>query len=602
MPKTPIGARSTASCLTVITNPTITKSGLYKRQLHKVTTKLIGPSICLGELVRLHYVHTVLTTNFDTLVLKGIILTGILPVVADGIEALSRIASRPRVPQVVHLHGSMHTYSPRNSREAVKQTDRELPMQGTMYGVLKDCDLLVVIGYAGGEEGIVALLKSACLLFPNLVIYWILYGDTAVDLSADVHNFMSGVHKYIIYGQDADKLFAELMREIGSGVPAWMENPLLMLQTQYENIISNEHEVIRLAVDTFRDKLKHLSETPLTTETDNQTAVIATAVAASLSGKDERVVESLSEELEEQTPAGAQLLAVSLERLGTDRKDATLIKKSVQAWRQVLQQGSLNDGRAQRRLGETLLSLADVSADRTEALLQSAEAFSRAVGSLDADRDRLDWVDAQMGLATAITELGDGAEDALTRAIDALQKAVTKVNRDREPQRWANIEDKLGMTFLMRAGRNRREEDYRHAIHAHENAMTAIGQDETSTTHINVRRNLAGACKELGIFLKASSRDDEAADLLSRAGALYTEAGEAYRNVPSDTNRIEAMEAALATFEEAAKAYSELGDNRSAQVRNETTNELRRQISSLTATPEAKQPHGEGDAAESGRA
>lgn len=35
---------------------------------------------CLGELVNLRFVHTVLTTNFDQLVLKGIIRTGIIPV------------------------------------------------------------------------------------------------------------------------------------------------------------------------------------------------------------------------------------------------------------------------------------------------------------------------------------------------------------------------------------------------------------------------------------------------------------------------------------------------------------------------------------------
>ena len=47
---------------------------------------------CLGHLVKERYIHTVLTTNFDQLVLQGIIRTGIMPVVADGLESLTRIS------------------------------------------------------------------------------------------------------------------------------------------------------------------------------------------------------------------------------------------------------------------------------------------------------------------------------------------------------------------------------------------------------------------------------------------------------------------------------------------------------------------------------
>ena len=79
---------------------------------------------CLGELVERRYVHTILTTNFDQLVLQGIIRTGILPVTADGLEALNRITGRPKRPQVVHLHGSMHTYNLRNSRAALSETSQ----------------------------------------------------------------------------------------------------------------------------------------------------------------------------------------------------------------------------------------------------------------------------------------------------------------------------------------------------------------------------------------------------------------------------------------------------------------------------------------------
>ena len=42
--------------------------------------------LCLGELVAQKYVSTVLTTNFDQLVLSGMVRAGVLPVVCDGID------------------------------------------------------------------------------------------------------------------------------------------------------------------------------------------------------------------------------------------------------------------------------------------------------------------------------------------------------------------------------------------------------------------------------------------------------------------------------------------------------------------------------------
>ena len=76
--------------------------------------------LCLGELVKRRSPSTVLTTNFDQLVLSGMARAGVLPVVCDGIESLNRIAGAPRHPQLVELHGSRHTYLLRNRPEDVE--------------------------------------------------------------------------------------------------------------------------------------------------------------------------------------------------------------------------------------------------------------------------------------------------------------------------------------------------------------------------------------------------------------------------------------------------------------------------------------------------
>ena len=121
---------------------------IIHKNVEKSNGKINWAHICLGELVVQHYVHSVLTTNFDRLILEGIILAGHVPVIVDGLEALKRVSSRPAVPQVVHLHGSLHAYSPLNSREAMLAAGRTLSMRGVMFGMLKDTGFLVVVGYA----------------------------------------------------------------------------------------------------------------------------------------------------------------------------------------------------------------------------------------------------------------------------------------------------------------------------------------------------------------------------------------------------------------------------------------------------------------------
>jgi hypothetical protein len=116
--------------------------------------KINWAHLCLGELVNKRYVHTVLTTNFDQLVLDGIIRTGIIPVVADGVESLSRIKAMPSYPQVIHIHGSRHTYNPRNSSSALNAVKDNTMAISAITGILQEAKAFVVVGYAGGEEGV----------------------------------------------------------------------------------------------------------------------------------------------------------------------------------------------------------------------------------------------------------------------------------------------------------------------------------------------------------------------------------------------------------------------------------------------------------------
>ena len=160
--------------------------------------------LCLGELVRQRYIHTVLTTNFDQLVLEGIIRAGVIPVVADGVESLTRIKSKPTTPQVVHLHGSLHTYDTRNSRTVVRELSGNPATQQAIPNLLQDSTLFVVVGYAGGEEGIMELLNSVLQRLPSKVIYWICHSPDFNSISEGAKNLLRGVNGFQIVDQDSD--------------------------------------------------------------------------------------------------------------------------------------------------------------------------------------------------------------------------------------------------------------------------------------------------------------------------------------------------------------------------------------------------------------
>ncbi|MGX5845023.1 hypothetical protein ACWGTI_30560 [Mesorhizobium sp. ArgA1] len=203
-----------------------------------------------------------MTTNFDQLVLQGIILAGVIPVVADGLSALSRVASRPDYRQFIHLHGSMHTYELRNSVSAVNATQEALSMQGTIFG-LKDAGLLVVVGYSGSEDGgVITLLEKSFAAFPNLQVFWVLYEESTDALNTRVRTMLTGRNKFVILNQDADRFFAQLLRELGFGAPEWMENPLSILDAINEKIVDPKEPIISDATKDFRAKLDRYRKAP----------------------------------------------------------------------------------------------------------------------------------------------------------------------------------------------------------------------------------------------------------------------------------------------------------------------------------------------------
>ena len=132
--------------------------------------------LCLGELAKQKLLSTVITTNFEQLVLAGLVRSGVLPVVCDGIELLTRIRGAPRHPQLIELHGSRHTYRLRNAPEELAALLNDAQAIAAIELLFQELRVFVVVGYGGRETGVMDLLINAARHFTDKRLFWVLHG------------------------------------------------------------------------------------------------------------------------------------------------------------------------------------------------------------------------------------------------------------------------------------------------------------------------------------------------------------------------------------------------------------------------------------------
>ena len=402
---------------------------IIQRSVAKASGKINWAHICLGELVVQHYVHSVLTTNFDRLILEGILFAGHVPVIADGLEALKRISSRPATPQVVHLHGSLHAYSPLNSREAMRAAGRTLAMRGAMFGMLKDTGFLVVVGYAGGEDGVMELLFDASREFPNLVIYWIFHENDYSNTKSEVRRLLSGPNKFYVLGQDADMFFATLTRALEFH-PSWIAQPVSPLEARNRAVVDNKSSPeIDLAMKGYRRAIEAFKD--LDYGKGDPQAIIEQAAGLILAGEDAAVLDKVSPRLAKQFASAARIRAIALHRQG-DRDasspraadqaaSSSRLKEAVRLWEWYLRIVS-SDGEGYWRLGQTLANLAEKAKRRSARWDGAIKAFLSALTKLDRDGDA--WIHCTRDFAAAAFEAGSqGDREPAIKAIDAVLDA-----------------------------------------------------------------------------------------------------------------------------------------------------------------------------------
>ena len=187
--------------------------------------------IGLAELIATHYVHTVLTTNFDRLALASLVRCNILPVIADGHQSITYLSGQPAHPQLCHLHGSIDSYELRNSSQSILAIGDSPSARSTLHDIVKNAQLIVVAGYSGSDSGLMSILRQAFQDFPTVPLFWIHNDKSTSTLATPAVELLNVCKsKWLVLDQDADHLMATILDTVGHVTPQWMRAPVEVLR------------------------------------------------------------------------------------------------------------------------------------------------------------------------------------------------------------------------------------------------------------------------------------------------------------------------------------------------------------------------------------
>ncbi len=182
----------------------------------------------VAQLITEGYVDIVLTTNFDDLMRRALLLfPGKLPTMCEHAEAAHHVEIGMSCPQIVHLHGSAVYYDTCHTPDDVQKLPGKFGE--VLRELLKNKGLLVV-GYRGAEPGVMGALQEQLSFFaPPYRLYWVAHERKEDDLSKQAKRLLSlhpGEHLAML-GQGADKFFDRLCGPEGLRlpVPKFVEDP-----------------------------------------------------------------------------------------------------------------------------------------------------------------------------------------------------------------------------------------------------------------------------------------------------------------------------------------------------------------------------------------
>ena len=522
--------------------------------------------LCLGEMVAQKLVSTVLTTNFDQLVLSGMVRAGILPVLCDGVESLNRLDETPRHPQLVELHGSRHTYLLRNAAEDVAAVSGIREAISAVQKLFHSATTFVAVGYGGREAGVMDLLIRAAESYPDKNLFWVAHSTKPADIGPKVRAFLaSSRNARLLLGQDADRFFLDLCVGLKVGSPGALSRPLeplerLLADVRRSVVTDND---IRREIEDAEATLKRLREQERKAPPDRDTVAASEirelrlkgdlegAYAAAEAAIGDRDVGSVPVGLLEE--AGRAALAHG------ERNPERGPLEAAEMWFRGLvdrQDCQTDRGAARNLLGTVLQTLGERESD-TARLEEAVAVYRAALEERTRERVPLDWAGTQNNLGLVLWRLGERESETvrLEEAVTAHRAALAERTRERVPLDWAETQNNLGLVLWRLGERESGTARLEQAVVAYRSALEEWTRERVPLSWATTQMNLGNALWALGERESGTARLEEAVAAFRAALEEWTR-----ERVPLDW---------AATQNNLSNALSSLGEREGSAARLE---------------------------------
>jgi tetratricopeptide (TPR) repeat protein len=478
--------------------------------------------LCLGELVRQRLASTVITTNFDQLVLSGLVRSGVIPVVCDGIESLTRIRGAPKHAQLIELHGSRHTYRLRNATEEVAELASDEPTIAAIGSIFQDMRALVVIGYGGREDGIMDLMTKAARRFPDKRLIWVAHDKDPRRLSEKAKSFLAtSRNSRLLVGQDSDSFFLQLLKELEIGSPETVREPLFLASVNSKTLSSHDSQGIVEKVAIQQEIERHRSEIRAMTKAlhqyrENRSRVEDALVRSremGLAGKLDDALKALTEVPEAMRGDEFwEAIGTTAAELGVLNHSTQTLNIAAEAWSRLVDaQHAATRIKAKFNLANTMRSLGEISG-HIEPLSKAKEIFEDLLREPGLSEVEIENTDLQMAYGTVMGILG-GRESSgknLEQAISVFHEILKQVTRKDAPLDWALAQMSLGNALVSLGERENETETLEEAVAAYREALKEYIRERLPGDWARTQMNLGNALTALGEREKGTNKLEEA--------------------------------------------------------------------------------------------
>ena len=478
--------------------------------------------LCLGELVRQRLASTVITTNFDQLVLSGLVRSGVLPVVCDGIESLTRIRGAPQHAQLIELHGSRHTYRLRNATEEVAELASDEPTIAAIGSIFQDMRALIVIGYGGREDGIMDLMTKAANRFPDKRLIWVAHDKDPARLSDKAKSFlMTSRNSRLLVGQDSDSFFLQLLKELEIGSPETIREPLFITRVNSTTLASHESQGIAEKVAIGQEIERHRKEILAMTRALRQYRENRPlAEDALVRSREMRLAGKLTDALKTLTevPTGIrddefwETIGVTARELGAFDQSTQVLEIAAEAWAHLIDaQEAPTRVKARFNLANTKVNLGEISGD-TKFLTEAKEIFEILLREENLSEADIEKTDLQMAYGTVVRIVGsrERGGEKLEQAISVFRGLLKQLTREDAPLDWASTQVSLGNALQSLGEREQGTGRLQEAVEAYRQALKEYTRERVPAEWARTQMNLGNALADFAAREEGTAKYEEA--------------------------------------------------------------------------------------------